>query len=351
MSKEIKKDESWAIKEAEKVWDKLMQFSSYGFNKSHAAAYSVMGYWSQYLKVHYPLEFWTASLNFCNYEEETPNRISEIIKTKEEIYVKPPDINKSEERIVCDPKNKSIYYSLISIKNVGEVASSVIINEREKNGDFYSLEEFLKRVDKSKVNKKVVTNLILAGAFDETCFGFDSQVTDRIHILREYFEIIKQPLPDEFQSKEIKKELFWKVKQKELTGLGKIDYKKAAIDKGISNNILRNFVDWEEFSKKPKFNKLVATGVTVSAIKEKYSEKAKKKYYSLTLISNTGTIPITVWEDNWERNKNGYKIEQSYKNKSFILIQAYSNDFMELSLSDGTMDRDLDESQFKIIEL
>lgn len=335
-------------KESEKVWDKMMAFSSYGFNKSHAAAYSVMGYWSQYFKVHYPLEFWTASLNFCNYEEETPNRISEIIKTKEDISVKPPDINKSEEKIICDPKNKSIYYSLISIKNVGEVASSVIINERRKNGDFYSLEEFLKRVDKSKVNKKVVTNLILAGAFDETCFGFDSQVTDRIHILREYFEIIKQPLPEEFKTKEVRKELFWKVKQKELTGLGKIDYKKAAEDKGVSKNLLRDYTDYSEYIKKPIHNKEIVLGGKVNAFQERMTKPYKgvsKRFLSISFETNSETLNLSVWDDYLKINKNEEKIFNSKQNKSYLLIKVktYINDKGFVSFSSG--------DNFKIIEL
>jgi DNA polymerase-3 subunit alpha len=338
-------------KESEKVWDKLMSFSSYGFNKAHAAAYSVMGYWSQYLKVHYPLEFWTASLNFCKFEEETPNRISEIIKTKQSIFIKPPDVNKSENKIVCDKNNNSIYYSLVSIKNVGDVASESILSERRLNGQFYSLEEFVKRVNKSKVNKRVVTHLILSGAFDETCFSVNSTVIYRLNILKEYYALIRQPLPEEFNEKETNKELYWKVRQKELTGLGKIDYLKAATDKGISINVLKNYIDWEEFSKNPKFNKLVTVGMKVIGIKERFSIKVNIPYFSLTLESNNGTIPINIWENNWKKNKNGIKIENSLKNKSFLLIQAYTSDYNQLSLSDGTFGQGVDESNFKIIEL
>lgn len=338
-------------KESKKVWDKMMAFSSYGFNKSHAAAYSVMGYWSQYLKVHYPLEFWTASLNFCKYEEETPNRIAEIVKTKEIIFVKPPDINKSEKRIVCDKTNNSIYYSLVSIKSVGDSASDAILEEREKNGQFFSLEEFVKRVNKSKVNKRVITNLILSGAFDETSFVTSSNVKFRLEILKEYFGIIKQDVPEEFLTKEATKELFWRVKQKDLTGLGKIDYLKAAQDKGVSSMLLKNYVDWEEFSKNPKFNKLICVGVKVNAIKEKFSTAVNERYFSLSLESNNGTVGIVVWEKNWLKNDNGKKIERSLKEKGFILLQGYSTNFNSLSLSDGTMDRGLDETKFKIIEL
>lgn len=339
-------------KESIKVWDKMMAFSAYGFNKSHAAAYSLMGYWSQYLKANFPLEFWTASLNYCKFEEETPNRISEINLTKEDIYVKPPDINKSEYKIVCDPNNNSIYYSLISIKFVGEIASQKIIDERQKNGEFFSLEEFYQRVDKSKVNKKIVTNLILAGCFDEICFGFDTNVANRLHIIEEYYSLIKQPVPEEYKTPEAKKDLFWKMKQKELTGLGKVDYKKSAIDKGVSQSLLKKYVDMDEFLESPKYNIEICFGCRVSFIVKKYSETAKQDYWTVNLETNSQTIRLIIWGEVLDRNRNGEKLEKSLKDKSFLLINGYSNNFgSNLSISDGTMDRNLENEKFKIIEL
>jgi hypothetical protein len=200
----------------------------------------------------------------------------------------------------------------------------------------------------NKVNKKVVTNLILAGAFDETCFGFDSQVTDRINILREYFEIIKQPLPEEFKTKEVRKELFWKVKQKELTGLGKIDYKKAAEDRGVSKNLLRDYIDYSEYIKKPIQNKEIVIGGKVNAYQERMTKTYKgvsKRFLSISFETNSETLNLSVWDDYLKINKNEEKIINSKQNKSYLLIKVktYINDKGFVGFSSG--------DNFKIIEL
>ena len=76
----MKYTEKEAREIAEKVWEKLLAFSGYGFNKSHAAAYTIMSYWSQWFKVNYPLEFWTTALQFAK-ESEVPYRLAELKKT------------------------------------------------------------------------------------------------------------------------------------------------------------------------------------------------------------------------------------------------------------------------------
>ena len=216
---------------AENVWDKMLSFAKYGFNRSHAAAYSVMGYWSQWLKINYPLEFWTSSLNFVRRLEDYPNRLTELRRNSDfkHISVQPPDINKSGILFTSDPELNNIYWSFNQIKQVGSVSSTVILEERRDNGLYFDLEEFIERVPKRQVNKRVVINLIYAGAFDEMCLGLNSNVKNRLQIMEDYHKLIKQPLPEVLQDKNnINSNFFWKMKQKEITGFADLSFKGLA---------------------------------------------------------------------------------------------------------------------------
>ena len=180
---------------AEKVWEKLLAFSGYGFNKSHAAAYTIMSYWCQWFKVHFPLEFWTTALQFSK-ESEVPYRLAELKKTGVEIEVRPPDVNFSEMNFTCDSKEQRIFFSLNKIKGVGDVAVKHLVEARENGGKFFSLEEFLSRVP-SKVNKRVVVALIVSGAFD--LIENINNPRERKNLLRNYLQSKGEDLPDDYK--------------------------------------------------------------------------------------------------------------------------------------------------------
>ncbi len=151
---------------AEKIWTEMEAFASYAFNKSHAAAYSLITYQTAYLKTYYMPEFITAILN---------NRITNIDKIKfyvayakqKKVEVLPPDINKSQTYFSTD--GKSIRFGIAALKNVGVSVVEEIIAERERGGDFKDLMDFVNRVDGQALNKRCIESLIQAGAFD--CFG------------------------------------------------------------------------------------------------------------------------------------------------------------------------------------
>ncbi len=148
------------------IFDEMAGFAKYAFNKSHAAAYAVLAYQTAYLKALYPQEFLAAVLN---------NRIDNIEEiTKYVVYLKergiavlPPDINKSKQFFSVE--NGSVRIGLVAVKGVGHAAIQSIILEREQNGEFTSFEDFISRVDAKMLNRRLVENLILAGAFD--CFN------------------------------------------------------------------------------------------------------------------------------------------------------------------------------------
>ena len=150
-------------KHASDIFDMLEPFAGYGFNKSHAAAYSVLAYQTAYLKANYPAEFMAA--NLTNEIKDT-DKMSEYISEAKLMGIEmlPPDINLSEKYFtVSDGK---IVYGLIGIKNVGTAAVDEIVREKKEGGVFKSLRDMLDRVDLRVVNKKVLETLIKSGLFD-----------------------------------------------------------------------------------------------------------------------------------------------------------------------------------------
>nr|WP_051411177.1 DNA polymerase III subunit alpha [Acetivibrio clariflavus] len=148
---------------ANKIFDEMMDFASYAFNKSHAAAYAVVAYQTAWLKCYYPLEFMAALLNsFLG----SSDRISQYVyecKTLN-IEVLPPDINESQMKFTV--VNGKIRFGLAAVKNVGENAVKSIIEERKARGPFKNFRDFCDRIDTREVNKRCVESLIKCGAFD-----------------------------------------------------------------------------------------------------------------------------------------------------------------------------------------
>ncbi|WP_456083757.1 DNA polymerase III subunit alpha, partial [Megamonas funiformis] len=156
------KDNGVDDKLAETIFDLLLHFADYGFNKSHSAAYALVSWRTAYLKAHYPQEFMAAILTSLM----TSNKIGEYIEQCKHmgIDILPPDINASRDTFTVD-KN-SIRFGLAAVKNVGENALKTIVDIREKDGLFKSLEDFCSRVSSRCINKRALENLIKCGAFD-----------------------------------------------------------------------------------------------------------------------------------------------------------------------------------------
>jgi len=155
---------------ANKIFDKIAGFAGYGFNKSHSACYGHISYWTAYLKANHPVEFMSGLLsNELNNTDKIGVFISECHRM--DIEVLPPDINRSQLRFAPElmPSGKmAIRYGLAAIKNVGEGAMATAIEEREDNGAFESLDDLSNRLDSRSVNKRILENLVKAGAMDWT---------------------------------------------------------------------------------------------------------------------------------------------------------------------------------------
>ncbi len=149
----------------EKFWKDLEGFADYAFNKSHAACYALIAYWTAYLKAHYPSAF-MAALMTSDYDD-TDRLAIEIGECKSMgLTVLAPDINQSFAEFAVVPDTNQIRFGLSAIKNVGVGAVELIVTERDTNGEFRNLEDFVKRVSTRTVNRKVWESLIKAGAFD-----------------------------------------------------------------------------------------------------------------------------------------------------------------------------------------
>ncbi len=148
--------------DATKLFEQIQNFAAYCFNRAHSSAYAFVAYQTAYLKCHYPVEYLSALLSsVAGDQEKTQAYIEEALKYG--IKVLPPDINKSYLEYAPDGKN--IRFGLASIKQVGEAVIEEIIKEREANGNYKSIYDYIKRLDTKCSNKKTLEGLIKAGAF------------------------------------------------------------------------------------------------------------------------------------------------------------------------------------------
>ena len=161
-------------KTLEKIWADWEKFASYAFNKSHAACYSWVAYQTAYLKAHYPAEFMAANLTVAKDDIKDVTKFMDECKAMK-ISVLAPDVNESEMNFTVNSKG-DIRFGLGGVKGVGEGAVEAIIQEREKNGKYKDLFDFLERVNLQACNRKTVESLALAGAFD----GFEGLYREQL---------------------------------------------------------------------------------------------------------------------------------------------------------------------------
>ena len=150
-------------KTANKIYDDMIDFAKYAFNKSHAAAYAVVSYQTAFLKCYYPVEFMAALMTSVI---ENPSKVSEYILSSRRmgISILPPDVNQGESSFSVD--GGAIRYGLSAIKSIGKPVIESLVEERTQRGKFRSLKDFIERMAGKDVNKRTIENLIKAGAFD-----------------------------------------------------------------------------------------------------------------------------------------------------------------------------------------
>ena len=284
--------------EAIKIWNKIEQGASYSFNLSHAAAYGLESYVTAYLKAHYPVHFYTMSLDFAN-DDERPLILSEIHRDGR-IKIVAPSVNTSGDSFVTDYDNNKIYWALNSIKFVGNTAVSEIIESRTEGGDFVSLEDFIERKS-NKVNKRTLLNLILSGSFDEI-ENISSSVGRFSLIKKFYVDYLEEPIPqDMFPTEDVTKEFFWNRLQNELSGLGAIDYRFVYNQSGIKEKFKKtSYLKPEDFDSDEKAGKYFGFCGTIAEIRKMKSKKSGREFAKLTLQCNSTLHPFMIWMEEWD---------------------------------------------------
>ena len=261
-------DEQIAIK----IYNDMMDFAKYAFNKSHAAAYAVVSYQTAFLKYYYPVEYMAALMTSVI---ENSTKVSEYIVTSRSMGIKllPPDINEGESGFSV--KNNSIVYGLSAIKSIGKSVIDTIVEERELNGKYTSLKNFIERLSGKEVNKRTVENFIKAGAFD-------SLDGNRKQLMTVYSRIIDSVNEE---------------KKKSITG--QMSLFDLVSDEDKADYEIR-MPDLEEYSKEEKlaFEKEVL-GVYVSGHPlEQYEDKWRKNVKSFTKDFITDEEGNTIAKDN-----------------------------------------------------
>jgi len=157
---------------ATKIFDQMVEFAGYGFNKSHSVAYAKVSYQTSYLKANYPLEFMTALLTSeighnAMGSDTAENKLVKYIEDAQEmgISILPPDVNRSFPKFAIEA-DKDIRFALTAIKNIGDAVAEEIVAERSRNGEYRSYTDFASRNNSKQFNKRVVESLAKAGAYD-----------------------------------------------------------------------------------------------------------------------------------------------------------------------------------------
>ncbi|WP_131792717.1 DNA polymerase III subunit alpha, partial [Candidatus Protofrankia datiscae] len=169
-------ENSYSTEAAQALWDVLVPFSGYGFNKSHTAGYGVVSFWTAYLKANFPAEYMAALLTSVG-DDKDKMAVYLAECRKMGIRVLPPDVN--ESTLYFTPVDDDIRFGLGAIRNVGANVVASIAASRERKGDYASFPDFLEKVEIAVCNKRVVDSLIKAGAFDS--LGHNRRALSQVH--------------------------------------------------------------------------------------------------------------------------------------------------------------------------
>ena len=295
---------------AASIFLKIEPFAQYGFNKSHAAAYAIIAFQTAYLKTYYPHEFFSASMTMDISNQMKLGEFYEELK-RLNINIIRPDINKCFADFRSDDNN--FYYALGGVKAVGYMAVSNIVNERIKNGEFKSINDFIKRVKPKDINKLQLEGLVKAGSFDNinsNRYALFNSIPNFILKSKSNFDNKVANQIDLFSSDEIKDEDIvlqiedWKFEErlsKEFEAIGFfISDHPLNQFKEIFDNY--NIIDFNKFNsdKEIKENNIAAT---LLKIQEKKTQKGNT-YAIIKLTDLRSVFELFIFSDVLESNRN-----------------------------------------------
>jgi DNA polymerase-3 subunit alpha len=295
-------------KKANAIFDLLEKFAGYGFNKSHSAAYGVISYHTAYLKSLYPVEFMAGLLsNEINKTDKISVFVGECKRMG--VAILPPDINKSALKFIPEAHEgkMAIRYGLAAIKNVGESAMQMSIEERERAGDYTSLEDFCGRIGTRVANRKMLESLIKVGAFDfagreraELFACIDESMSSAATALRDRTVGQVSLFDDKTQAATTRKRVITPWSDHE-----KLSYEKELLGFYVSGHPLDAYADLFATKNYQPINSLGnledraqfrIAGAIVQAEK-KFTRKEGKPFVVIWVEDRTGTLEVVVWND------------------------------------------------------
>ena len=307
---------------ANKIYDEMIDFAKYAFNKSHAAAYAVVSYQTAYLKYYYPVEFMAALLTSVI---DNSGKVAEYIYSCRQmgIQILPPDINKSVGTFSVE--NGNIRFGLTAIKSVGRPVIQEIIEERKERGEFKHLKDFIERMGGREVNKRTIENFIKAGVFDslggtrKQFMMIYIQIMDQVNQERKYsmtgqmslFDLVDDEQKKEFEiplpkvgeyEKENKLAFEKEVLGVYLTGHPLEDYEEKW-KKSISRTTLDFQIDDETGRSRVRDGAKEIVGGMITNKTIKYTRNNKTMAF-LTIEDLMGTVEVVVFPRDYERNQN-----------------------------------------------
>lgn len=263
-------------------------------SNSHSVTYAKIGYWCQWFKVNYPMEFWVTAFEHGDAKKDIPKYVSEIKKSGAIILIS-PDINESGNSFSYDFDKERIYWSLPKIKFIGDAASEHILQLRDElGGKFFSLEEFCKKASTRLVNIRARVNLALSGAFDEICRVREPR--DRAEIVRNiYIHSGRkyEDIPADYTSSPLSNEnWFFELKQVQICGLGDVDYAGAVAYTSMGANVHKFRTAEQLLTPEAIGHEFVFAGVIVE-LNEKKSKNGA--WVSIKLDCNDEEISVKAW--------------------------------------------------------
>lgn len=299
-------------KEFEEIWDEWIEFAKYAFNKSHSISYGLTAYISQWLKVHYPQEFWCAAFQKANNSSERKKKFNqyfeELKDSNSPIKVVSPDINMASNKTEFDKYD--IFLPLNNIKYLGNEAVNCILEDREKNGEYYSFEEFLVRLGKDKLlNKREFENLVLSGAFDKLeNIEFPK---DRQKLIKQLYKFLRKDYIRDFITNSFQEnELWWSLKQLDLVGVAPINFKI------LCGKYFQRYKFFDSFEK-PEEGQNVNFGGIIIDYKERKTKKGQS-FGEVTLENENIPYDLILWHEDWEK----YKSDIEKYNGQVVLFEG-----------------------------
>ena len=313
---------------ANKIYDEMIDFAKYAFNKSHAAAYAVVSYQTAWLKYYFPVEYMAALMTSVI---DNPSKVSEYIYACRQMNIKilPPDINKGEANFSVD--GGDIRYGLAAIKSIGRPVIKAIVEDREELGLFQNLEDFITRLSaKNILNKRTIENLIKAGALDtlggtrKQFMSIYVQIVD--HVTQEkknsmvgqmtLFDLVSEDQKEEFQIRmpdvgEYSKETLLAF-EKEVLGIYVSGHPLEAYEEKWKKSISATTADFrlDEETGHTKVHdgakEIIGGMITEKTIKH---TKTNQMMAFITVEDLLGTVEVVVFPRDYEKNRDYLEVD------------------------------------------